>query len=109
MLLKFTCPSCGRHLSATPPQIGVTVRCPNCNAAVAVPKTSTVPPPTPAPLVRFACPSCCQHISATCAQIGITAPCPICNTVVTVPRISTLPPPPPAPLKRKFRKKERYE
>jgi predicted RNA-binding Zn-ribbon protein involved in translation (DUF1610 family) len=109
MLLKFACPSCGRHISATRAQIGITVRCPNCNAAVAVPKTSTLPPPPPAPLVRFACPSCGQHISATCAQIGITAPCPICNTAVTVPKISTLPPPPPAPLKTKFRKKDRYE
>ena len=79
MLLRFACPSCGRHLSATRAQIGVTVRCPNCNAAVAVPKTSKLPPPPPAPLVRFACPSCGQHISATCAQIGVTAPCPSCN------------------------------
>ena len=109
MLLRFACPSCGRHISATHAQIGITVRCPNCNAAVAVPKASTLPPPPPAPLVRFACPSCGQHISATCAQTGITAPCPTCNTAVTVPKISTLPSPPPAPLKAKFRKKERYE
>jgi len=43
MDLKFECPSCGQHLSATRVQIGVTAPCPNCNAAVTVPKTSTLP------------------------------------------------------------------
>src|SRR5215471_2312860 len=108
-LIRFACPRCGRHIFATRDQIGATARCPNFNAAVTVPNTSTLLPSAPEPLVRFACPSCGQHISATCAQIGITAPCPTCYTAVTVPKISTLPPPPPAPLKTKFRKKERYE
>jgi hypothetical protein len=49
MDLKFECPSCGQHLSATRSQIGVTGPCPNCNAAVTVPKTSTLPHPPPAP------------------------------------------------------------
>ena len=113
MLLSFACPKCGRHISATPAQIGVTIRCSNCNAPVAVPKTSTLPPPPPAPLVRFACPSCGQHISATRAQIGITAPCPNCNATVTVPTTSRLPLPRPvplpAPLQTKFQGKKRYE
>jgi hypothetical protein len=45
MDLKFECPSCGQHLSATRVQIGVTAPCPNCNAAVTVPRTSTLPHP----------------------------------------------------------------
>src|SRR6266480_3835680 len=45
MNIKFECPSCGQHLSATSVQIGVTAPCPNCNAAVTVPKTSTLPHP----------------------------------------------------------------
>ena len=49
MDLRFECPSCGQHLSATRSQIGVTAPCPNCNAAVTVPKTSTLPHPPPAP------------------------------------------------------------
>src|SRR6266513_6553596 len=98
MLLRFACPSCGQHVSATRAQIGITGRCPNCNVAIAVPKTSTLPTPAPWPLVRFACPSCRQHISATHAQIGVTAPCPNCNAAVTVPNASTLPPSlPPSP------------
>jgi ribosomal protein L37AE/L43A len=109
MDLRFACPSCGQHISATRAQIGVTAPCPNCNAAVTVPKTSTLPPPAPTPLLRFACPSCGQHISATRAQIGVTAPCPNCNAAVTVPKTSTLAPKPPAPLQTKFRKKKRYE
>src|ERR1700746_404178 len=109
MALRFACPSCGQHISATRAQIGITARCPNCNAAVTVPKTSTLPHPAPAPLVRFACPSCGQHISATCAQIGVTAPCPNCNAAVTVPKTSTLPPTAPEPLNTKFRGKKRYE
>jgi hypothetical protein len=44
MDLRFECPRCGQHLSATRSQIGVTAPCPNCNAAVTVPKTSTLPP-----------------------------------------------------------------
>src|ERR1043166_2275201 len=50
MGIRFTCPSCGQHISATRAQIGVTAPCPNCNAAVTVPKTSTLPPPAPEPL-----------------------------------------------------------
>ena len=49
MDLKFECPSCGQHLSATRSQIGVTAPCPNCNAPVTVPKISTLPPRPPAP------------------------------------------------------------
>jgi hypothetical protein len=45
MDLKFECPSCGQHLSATRVQIGLTGPCPNCNAAVTVPKASTLPHP----------------------------------------------------------------
>jgi hypothetical protein len=45
MDLKFECPSCGQHLTATSSQIGVTAPCPNCNTAVTVPKTSTLPFP----------------------------------------------------------------
>jgi hypothetical protein len=50
MELRFACPTCGQHISATRAQIGVTAPCPNCNAAVTVPKTSTLPPPRPMPL-----------------------------------------------------------
>src|SRR5947208_13021137 len=45
MELKFECPTCGQHISATPAQIGVTAPCPNCNAAVIVPNASTLSPP----------------------------------------------------------------
>src|SRR4051812_47678609 len=37
MEIKFECPACGQHLSATPPQIGVTAPCPNCSSAVTIP------------------------------------------------------------------------
>ena len=47
---RFACLSCGQHISATRAQIGVTAPCPNCSAAVTVPKTSTLPPRSPAPL-----------------------------------------------------------
>ncbi len=92
MLIRFACPKCGRPFFATSAQIGATIRCPNCNSPVAVPKTLTLPPP-PAPLVRFGCPRCGQHLSATRDQIGETAPCPNCNAEVMVPVQSTLAPP----------------
>jgi hypothetical protein len=47
MELRFACPTCGQHLSATPAQIGVRAPCPNCNAAVTVPVQSTLPPKLP--------------------------------------------------------------
>ena len=108
-LIRFACPSCGRHILSTHDQIGAMSRCSNCNAAATVPKTSTLPSPSPEPRVRFGCPSCGQHISATRAQIGVTAPCPNCKTAVTVPKTSTLPSPAPEPLKTKFPGKKRYE
>src|SRR5438552_273330 len=52
MELKFACPTCGQHISATSAQIGVTAPCPNCNTAVTVPNASTLPashPPSPHP------------------------------------------------------------
>ena len=112
-LIRFACASCGQHISATPAQIGVAAPCPNCNAAVTVPTTSTLPLPATAPLIRFACASCGQHISATRAQSSIVAPCPNCNAAVRVPTTSTLPVPRPvplpAPLLTKFQGKKRYE
>jgi predicted RNA-binding Zn-ribbon protein involved in translation (DUF1610 family) len=112
-LIRFACASCGQHISAATAQIAMVAPCPNCNAAVTVPTTSTLPPPALGPLVRFACASCGQHISATLAQIGVRAPCPNCKEAVTVPRTSTLPLPRPvplpAPLQSKFQGKKRYE
>ena len=112
-LIRFACAGCGQYLSATRAQIGVTGPCPNCNVAVTVPKTSTLPPPALGPLVRFACASCGQHISATRDQSGMVAPCPNCNAAIRVPTTSTLPVPRPAPLpallQTKLQKKKRYE
>ena len=50
MELKFECPTCGQHLSATLAQIGLAAPCPNCNSAVTVPDASTSPAPLPPPL-----------------------------------------------------------
>src|SRR5262249_52986395 len=43
-LIRFACPKCGQHLSATPAQIGVTAACPSCNEVNTVPIQSTLPP-----------------------------------------------------------------
>jgi transcription elongation factor Elf1 len=98
-LIRFACPTCGQHLSATQDQISMTAPCPICNGVVTVPIRSTLPPrplPLPEPqnpaLIRFGCPRCGRHLSATRDQIGMTAPCPSCNEVITVPIQSTLPP-----------------
>ena len=36
-LIRFACPTCGQHLSATHDQISMTAPCPNCNGVVTVP------------------------------------------------------------------------
>jgi hypothetical protein len=43
-LIRFACPKCGQHLSATPAQIGVTAACPSCNEMNTVPIKSSLPP-----------------------------------------------------------------
>ena len=49
-LIRFACPTCGQHLSATRDQISMTAPCPNCNGVVTVPIQSTLPPrPLPLP------------------------------------------------------------
>ena len=49
-LIRFACPTCGQHLSATREQISMTAPCPNCNGVVTVPIQSTLPPrPLPLP------------------------------------------------------------
>ena len=100
-LIRFACPGCGQHLSATRDQISMTAPCPSCNEVITVPIQSTLPPrplvlpqPQNPALIRFACPRCSQHLSATRTQISMTAACPSCNEVMTVPIQSTLPPRP---------------
>ena len=48
-LIRFACPTCRQHLSATRDQISMTAPCPNCNGVVTVPIQSTLPP-RPLPL-----------------------------------------------------------
>ena len=49
-LIRFACPTCGQHLSATPDQISMSAPCPICNGVVTVPIQSTLPPrPLPLP------------------------------------------------------------
>ena len=110
-LIRFACPTCGQHLSATRDQISMTAPCPICNGVVTVPIQSTLPPrplPLPEPqnpaLIRFGCPRCGRHLSATRDQISMTAPCPSCNEVITVPIQSTLPPGPLLPRSQNPRK-----
>ena len=110
-LIRFGCPRCGQHLSATPDQISMSAPCPICNGVVTVPIQSTLPPrplPLPEPqnpaLIRFGCPRCGRHLSATRDQISMTAPCPSCNEVITVPIQSTLPPGPLLPRSQNPRK-----
>ena len=110
-LIRFACPTCGQHLSATPDQISMSAPCPICNGVVTVPIQSTLPPrplPLPEPqnpaLIRFGCPRCGRHLSTTRDQISMTASCPICNEVITVPIQSTLPPRPFSPRSQNPRK-----
>jgi predicted RNA-binding Zn-ribbon protein involved in translation (DUF1610 family) len=49
MEVKFECPDCGQHLSATQSQVGATGPCPNCGAMVSIPKESTLLPSIPRP------------------------------------------------------------
>jgi hypothetical protein len=100
-LIRFACPTCGQHLSATRDQISMTAPCPICNGVVTVPIHSTLPPrplplsePQNPALIRFGCPRCGRHLSATRDEISMTTPCPSCNEVITVPIHSTLPPQP---------------
>jgi transcription elongation factor Elf1 len=99
-LIRFACPRCGQHLSATCDQISMIAPCPICNEVITVPIQSTLPPrplllpePQNPAIIRFECPRCGQHLSATRDQISMTAPCPSCHEVITVPIHSTLPPP----------------
>jgi hypothetical protein len=49
-LIRFACPTCGQHLSATRHQISMSAPCPICNGMVTVPIQSTLPPrPLPLP------------------------------------------------------------
>ena len=43
-LIRFACPGCGQHLSATRDQISTTAPCPSCNEVITVPIQSTLPP-----------------------------------------------------------------
>src|SRR6266487_1403377 len=43
-LIRFACPTCGQHLSATRDQISMTAPCPSCNEVITVPIQSTLPP-----------------------------------------------------------------
>src|SRR5262245_42203871 len=44
-LIRFACPRCSQHVSATYNQISMTGACPSCNEVMKVPIQSTLPPP----------------------------------------------------------------
>jgi hypothetical protein len=44
VLIRFACPGCGQHLSATRAEISMTAACPSCNEVITVPIQSTLPP-----------------------------------------------------------------
>ena len=44
-LIRFACPRCGQHLSATRNQISMTGACPSCNEVMKVPIQSTLTAP----------------------------------------------------------------
>jgi hypothetical protein len=51
--MKFECPGCGQHLTATSDQIGQTAPCPACNKPVTVPDSiPLIPQDSPKPTAR---------------------------------------------------------
>src|SRR5690349_10039996 len=47
MDITFACPHCGRDISSSPDQAGMTIPCPSCRVAVTVPRQGGMPPPPP--------------------------------------------------------------
>jgi hypothetical protein len=44
---KFSCPTCGQHISCDTSNVGMTVACPACNTALVVPPPPQAAPPAP--------------------------------------------------------------
>jgi hypothetical protein len=49
MDITFACPHCGRSITSSPDETGMTIPCPGCRVAVTVPKQEGAAPPPPPP------------------------------------------------------------
>ena len=98
MELKFECPTCGQHISATPAQIGVTAPCPNCNTAVTVPSISTLPPrpssqppplppQTSSPAQNPPCRTCGQGSLIKRKTFRMSAPVVVIGFILLIPAV----------------------
>lgn len=97
--IHFGCPRCTAPLVAPAAQIGRSLHCPLCHAAVCVPAQSRKPypeaypvvdeagpaKPLPQPEIAFHCPACRTRMTAPDDQVGQSTACPECGTPAVVP------------------------
>ena len=91
----FKCQACGQDLVVDAAGAGLEVNCPECNAAIVIPRTvqtsSTPPagsPALPQDSIPVVCtmPLCCKHFSVPADMAGKRVKCPCCERDVQVPR-----------------------
>ncbi|RKY04490.1 MAG: hypothetical protein DRP66_11655 [Planctomycetota bacterium] len=81
MAVKFECPRCGKHLSASSDYAGKEGKC-KCGAALIVPGDSD--------RMKFKCTRCGGGISVRKMHAGKKGKCPTCANAVRVPLLGTL-------------------
>ena len=80
MVIAFTC-SCGKRLQAKPELAGKKVKCPGCQALVAIPAAK----PTPSAAVTSLTCKCGRKLQVKGAAPGKRVKCPGCQGIVQIP------------------------
>jgi DNA-directed RNA polymerase subunit RPC12/RpoP len=73
--ILFKCEACGRHFVAQDSGVGVTIECPDCNAATTIPNASTI----------GKCPRCRHHLKFSPQMKGESVHCPSCHMAIRLP------------------------
>jgi hypothetical protein len=88
--MKFSCPSCGQHISADEAWGGHQIECPACHNSLVVPQVHTAPTPAPAPVPPEENPKAAgAKLAAGVTQVARStahAPAPIKRNIPRPPR-----------------------
>ena len=95
--MQYSCPHCGKQLTADAEQAGTRIECQHCGQRIKVPAGATTnsepsqqgeePSVGVTRQIGFACPICDSRIHAHASQSGETIVCPDCLEAVPVPQL----------------------
>ena len=87
--LDFRCANCGKALSATGPDAGLFITCPDCGRETSsIQRESRAKPRIVGIEVKLLCPACDSRLGIDARYGGLAGECPRCRVPLTIPTFS---------------------